>query len=157
MNIERLQKMVEMLRRIDEDRTLASMFDLGSWLETDSFSAELFITNAIPEQKMKFFREEYTGADCGTTACAMGFACLDPWFIKEGLMYLPYSGVVYTHNGKTYDGFEAAAMFFDIDESEAYYFFSKTRYGTYDKTAAWQVADRIEKFIEENSDVQGQD
>lgn len=157
MNKERLAEMVELLRKIDEDRTLASMFDLGAWLEAPTYAAAKRVADAAPEEKIEALKQTYeegrsNGDSCGTSACAMGFACLHPPFIAQGLTYIPHMGIVYTseEQGKRWTGFEAAADFFGIDYDDAYNFFAKTRYSTYDKTSPWQVADRIEQFIKTN-------
>lgn len=63
MNRERLERLVAVLDRVAEDPDLAAAFDLHNWVDGDP-----------------------ARVGCGTTACAIGHACLDPWFRSAGLV-----------------------------------------------------------------------
>lgn len=61
-----------------------------------------------------------TKTACGTTACALGFACSAPEFIKEGLVWEKDRWDQYHPTFDGYFNFEAAEEFFgiSIDRSE---------------------------------------
>ena len=64
---ERFENLLRVLRTVEEHEReqssqLTSIFDLHSWYNDDK-------------------RQDL----CQTTACAVGWCCLDPWFISQGL------------------------------------------------------------------------
>ena len=77
-----------------------------------------------------------SGVNCGTTACAMGYACHIPSFKRAGLKLVPYPGTL-GERGECYpafDGaneFDAAAKFFGISHQEASYLFNPMEYCGY--------------------------
>jgi hypothetical protein len=82
---------------------------------------------------------------CGTSACAVGWACVNPVFIEQGLKR--------RHTGapefKGLTSWDAVEAFFEINLDESEHLFD---YGTYPKfcgTGPGEVADRIEAFIAE--------
>lgn len=85
--------------------------------------------------------------NCGTAACAVGHACLDPVFIAQGLTWdSHYDDPRYGDESSWY----AVETFFDLTGDEATYLFYSDEYpdsGLH--TTAPQVADRIESFLNE--------
>lgn len=79
-------------------------------------------------------------ADCGTTACAVGWACLDPKMQSEGLSYTLQSGyfddivIIPTFDGET--GWDAVESFFGLTCSLCEQLFLEDSYSeTYDEDA----------------------
>lgn len=74
-----------------------------------------------------FVNKENTHFDCGTAACALGWACAYPEFKKQGLKYEggspTFPGVQEDCFGFT-DGFEVGSKFFGISYVEAYDLFA---------------------------------
>lgn len=93
-------------------------------------------------------REWCKKTTCGTTACAMGWACRIPSFRRAGLRSVPssfYEGVevpFYGHCG----GFNAAMQFFGISYSDALYLFESTSYPIGRRGRA-SVVRRLRQFI----------
>lgn len=94
--------------------------------------------------------------DCGTTACAVGWACRMPEFQAEGLGIDFEEGYgLPTFHG--YGGWQAVREFFQIDHETAALLFSEYSYDIYSPdegdlvrdgstTTARQVAERIRKL-----------
>lgn len=124
MNVERLTKLAELMDRIKP--TSKKKFDLQYW-------------------KKK--------TDCGTSACAVGWACSDPWFKEQGLKLK--TDVWSRKETETawdvyYDDwrhFAAVARFFDIREYEAEHLFMPGV--EYSKPA--DVASRVREFIKKKA------
>lgn len=87
---------------------------------------------------------------CGATACAVGHACLSPYFQAQGLrLRKDYDGVTPIYD--QHDGWDAVERFFDIDAGTAEHFFYRSEYpGGGETTTADEVADRIELFLSES-------
>ncbi len=80
--------------------------------------------------------------DCGTVACAIGWACAIPEFIKDGLRF--------EQNSPTYKGeysWTAVEKFFGISEKMAELLFSSFEYPA--NTGPGQVAARIINMVNE--------
>ncbi len=105
-NITRLTELLELIRAVDPAK-----LDLSEWRE-----------RIVGEQPV------YPGAisdkdlinDCGTIACAVGWACAHPPFKEQGLLYDSMFGfpVLHTQSG-VLDGWEAVEEFFSISHKEA--------------------------------------
>jgi len=76
-----------------------------------------------------------TDPGCGTTACALGWACAYPTFKRAGLRWGKY-GLAPQYKDKT--DFEAGAAFFGITEGEAEALFSPT-YANYSSVSHKKV------------------
>lgn len=90
--------------------------------------------------------------DCGTTACACGWAGLDPVFNEQGFSLTDKlsgsDGLIpmFTDNGYTVHGWTAVELFFGLTYGESDYLFSAN---SYEKIASPKdVANRIGEFIE---------
>lgn len=86
---------------------------------------------------------------CGKAACAVGHACVDPWFNERGLKLGDGPGIWPSPKYKGCSGFNATSRFFDISFEEATYLF--TEHSTPHKQSAADVAARIYRFIAEAS------
>lgn len=119
MNRERLQQMVTMLRELPVDGMIG--FDLGNWYDSEH--------------------------PCGTAACAVGHACLNPVFIRQGLTL--DRGILF-ESPKFGDahGWDAVEAFFGLEPSDAKFLFFEESYDEYAPTAG-DVASRIERFMVE--------
>ena len=80
---------------------------------------------------------------CGTSACAVGHACLNPVFMDQGLE-LTYWGAPRFDARSSWD---AVTHFFEIDREAAGHLFSDDAYKTGGNTEPAAVADRIESFL----------
>ncbi len=85
--------------------------------------------------------------DCGTTACAVGYACKIPEFEQAGLG-LGSSGQP-TYNGRCF-GFTAAAKFFGISSENAHKLFDANYYRE-GRDGVKAVVNKIRRFISDNS------
>lgn len=83
---------------------------------------------------------------CGTQACAMGWACRDPQFRKEGLT-TTRGGHSSTPAFEGHQAFYAAAKFFGISRNDAGMLFSPSAYD-FDNPTVSQVIGRIRDFID---------
>ncbi len=155
MNIERMERMAEILRAVCQERR---RFSLAVWVDYVKLWGK-----GEPE--------------CGTACCAVGWAAQDPWMNAEGLRLralrqsahggtiekriLPDGPVpserfepsnpgeveliepVYL--GST--GFDAVARFFDIPKATADYLFLQDSYEDGDDTKPEDVLSRVEHAI----------
>jgi hypothetical protein len=105
------------------------------------------------EQMVAMLRElppetfNLTNWQCGTTACAVGHACLNPVFKEQGLnLRIDENGVTPAFEGAL--GWFAVEKFFGLNEERANHFFHRWEYPNLGKTTAAEVADRIESFLQ---------
>jgi hypothetical protein len=96
----------------------------------------------LPEEKRENF--DLTDWNCGTSACAVGWACLDPVFIEQGLTF-DRLRIAPEFMGS--DGWHAVKAFFDIGFGQARDLFDIGNYGKGASTGPDEVAARIEAFI----------
>jgi hypothetical protein len=88
-----------------------------------------------------------TSWHCGTTACAVGHACLNPAFQEQGLSLVKDgTAMVPLYGGHA--GWNAVREFFGIDSDEDAYLFLAWEYPDGSETTPDQVADRIELFLQ---------
>lgn len=140
-NVERLKELQNVLNSVPEDQ-----FDLGVWIE------------GVDKEGKK--SSELIG-HCGTSACAVGWACTHPKFNEQGLKYGiddPVWEKVYTpmYNGKS--SWDAVGEFFGIsyqlsdllfDEGSYYDVFWCEDAGKVDVKPK-DVANRIQIVIDNN-------
>jgi hypothetical protein len=88
---------------------------------------------------------------CGTSACAVGHACLDPAFQEQGLE-LDRLNSAPVFDGK--EGWEAVERFFGLTHTQATYLFYFEAYDSGSAATADEVADRIESFLAEQTETQ---
>lgn len=136
MNTQRLQTLATFLRTVPADH-----FNLRSWRSAKS--GYTHVSDAVLES-----------LECGTTGCAVGWACSMPEFQAQGLAWgtdgisiagYPVYAQVDSVGNYRHSGWEAVEAFFDIDYSLAEHLFSSSEYA--DNATSLQVADRIESTI----------
>lgn len=125
MHLERMKNMVRVLRTVQSRPELSERFDLRTWFDTYS-------ANGRQHMEAQFESEEDTLSiphNCGTTACAVGYAGLDPWFREQGFTTADDGSVTFkTHYGHRSTSWNAVEEFFNISEHRAEYFFSANKY-----------------------------
>jgi hypothetical protein len=111
--------------------------------------------DALPRESFNlatWFRE----TDCGTVACAAGWACTIPAFKRAGLRIAksesPHHApqVIPTLTdaaGETYFGFDACAEFFGLLMGDSYHLFGPDEYRTGRRTTPKAVAKRIRAIV----------
>lgn len=138
MYTQRLNLLADFLETVPHHK-----FNLGNWRHADANSSNHL-------QYVKLIRDSMLlDMNCGTTACAVGWACTMPEFIERGLHWdavsISYDCVSYGSN-RTMVGWDAVTLFFNISREFAYAFFSDTTYPT-NTTTPTEVANRIRKII----------
>lgn len=98
------------------------------------------LRNLPEESDLEFHLADW---NCGTSACAVGHACLNPVFNEQGLKGTAWGAPRF--NG--YTSWDAVHRFFCLSTEDARHLFSDDRYPKGGGTTANQVADRIEAFI----------
>ena len=86
-----------------------------------------------------------TWMTCGTTACACGWAGMDPWFRRRGFKTKKQGG--YDVCYKSYTGIWATRIFFDLTRNEGQWLFLRSGYGRDGSKRA--VIQRLKTFIRE--------
>ena len=117
----RLTKLLDFLAHVPDER-----FDLSHWRNNSKDDRPSYY--AVDDDALR------TG--CGTTGCAVGWACTIPEFKEAGLAYKDYT--------VRYDGligFQAVQAFFGLSFMEAMYLFSETSYKA--NASPSDVAERI--------------
>lgn len=135
MNVRLLTILADFLDQLPSDQ-----FDLHTWLETgnlnDKAVAELTVAEMLAEK------------DCGTTACAIGWACTIPEFQEAGLKYhYDYDGIYVGQppaDGVT-DGstIQQVARLLDLTIFQANHLFMPHYYTDWDCVTPKGVADKI--------------
>lgn len=128
MNIEALEQLVRVLNEVQSDTRTAQSFCLDEWFDRVSSKVT---GNGIT------LREQFEQADqdkvsiitiphaCGTTACACGYAGLDPWFRERGFT-TNADGSLGGHNNMF--GWAAVKEFFQITHADACFLFDIMSY-----------------------------
>lgn len=136
MNIERLQYLADFLRTVPEDH-----FDLRTW-RADNTKDHMAFQLVSNESLMQHA--------CGTTGCAVGWACALPTFQEQGLVWAG-RGPRYncTRHLTSLTGWEAVQAFFDLDQEQGQTLFEASRYKSGYSTTIQPgtVANRIEAMI----------
>jgi hypothetical protein len=136
MNTKRLLILAVFLDTVPEHK-----FDLSSWRDTELEKltpGELLSGDYISNEKL-------LNNSCGTTGCAIGWACTIPEFIEDGFSWSRACPLL-TDNSKDWYGFDAVLNFFSIDESTSEYLFIDTSYDD-DKSGSKDVANRIREVV----------
>lgn len=149
MNIERLKHLIEVLKKVPEEQ-----FNLEFWRnydEADPFdeSFDTITKEALRKYGLGTISELSDTdfdvvMDCGTVACAVGWATSDREFNAQGFYYgsCPY----YTdETDKTYYNWDAVEQFFEIDYLTAQSLFSVESYIFFAKPI--HVIERIEALL----------
>lgn len=125
---ERFENLLRVLRVVQEHEQelssqLTPIFDLTWWYDNDD--------------------------KCGTTACAIGWCCQDPWFQRQGFALGSDQGMPKLFFPKYHglEEWEAVQKFFDLDGDEADFLFRAEAYG--DERVLAAVINRVEAFMNE--------
>lgn len=140
MNKERLELMVSLLDEVAEDSKLKPHFNLMTWVNVNR--------NQVLEDKLSVHL-------CGTTACAIGFAGLDPRFNELGFRLSPSGHTfkpVYCTADLHVTGWSAVDKFFDLNPRESSYLFSLMEYSN-DDVSPRQVANRIRQVLKDQETI----
>jgi len=107
------------MRPSDYKKRLLALVAFLENLPNEKFFYGTWVSGYNPNQSTKSF---LTSSECGTTACALGWACLMPKFKKFGLRLV--GGNVFSpllpNCGNSY---ESASKLFGIDTNEAVFLF----------------------------------
>lgn len=142
INVEALKQMIRVLREVQDDEELRDRFDLESW-----FSGE-----AVEDGTD--WKDGRLVPACGTTACACGFAGLDPWFNAQGFELratkdkVLHTTIAHTIAYKDKTHWEAVRAFFGVRQYDAEMLFGEESYR--DGARPIDVIQRIESFLKEN-------
>lgn len=159
MNIEALNQLIRVLNEVIASEKLTKHFNLVNWVGTATRHQviDTMIDRSTPSKLERV-------VDCGTTACACGYAAIDPWFNNRGLRfetisandYYPDAGdqtalsIVFRDpesDGRGYYSFSAISKFFNITHADACDLFVAS---SYEQTPVGpqQVIDRLRKFMQ---------
>lgn len=136
VNVDRLKELHSLLLSIPE-----SHFDLSIWMVGFNEADQTF---------------DKLSNECGTSACAIGWACTHPEFNKQGLRYehSPSFGNSGFPVYGEYEDWEAVRRFFNISDMLAETLFIESNYNKYYdygtdtyKIRPLDVADRIQVVI----------
>jgi len=119
MNKERLKILADFLKTVPEQG-----FDLATWVSLGD-----------------------TPNRCGTTGCAMGWACQIPVFKADGLRIIEYVDGMYVPEFDLSYGFSASARFFEIALDQALYLFQPHNYPAGQRKNPLAVVGRIYELI----------
>lgn len=167
MRVDRLKRLISILEAVEREEKL---FNLNVWADPEAEPFE-FDEQRSDERVVGWAgdRDEI----CGTSACAGGYAAMDPVFYEQGLrlkgkiggnyfVFVPdihtglpsgiYGvGITYTdETGVEHRDFEAAAVFFDIAVLHAFYLFDPGAYRDEEEkvvVSPRMVIERIEEII----------
>lgn len=131
INTERLGRLAGLLEQYTETPK-GPRFDLCGWSHCDYRRGGFLWLQTV---------------ECGTTACAVGLACLSGEFIKDGLGFVRFAGVMLpTYAGE--DNWPAIESFFGLNEDQSRALFSEDAYKvSRGPVAAAAVAHRIRRMI----------
>lgn len=156
ITVARLQTLVDFLKTVEPNR-----FDLDYWRNRPDLDNLLRVD---ANHSAAIVTDEELKNECGTTACAMGWACTIPEFQQSGLIYQMDNNcgctICYnTDNPKElpnhantlaakYYGVDAIKLFFVFNSHHtAQLLFYPHNYQKEGDTSINEVIDRIEKFI----------
>lgn len=143
MYVERLTHLANLLDRVYAN---GQLFHLGVWrwqwahLTHSEYEHVMLSTpNANP-----------TEHECGTVACAVGYATLDPVFNEQGLTATPCGQpmIFRVEDGHILSGWAAVRDFFDLDQMTAGHLFDSMCYPSDEEGTAMHVAQRIRRHLE---------
>ena len=134
MNKERLLKLAAFLETVPERK-----FDIQSWrCESNEAGASEFNSDLLQDQYLR-------DPDCGTTGCAVGWACSMPEFQAEGFIWtLTGPGLLRKVGGIS--GWPAVRAFFDLVQEDATALFDEYSY-TARANGPKDVAQRIREMV----------
>lgn len=135
------------MRQCYKDRLLILAKHLSK-VEDSKFDISIYIradNNYSGKENAEMYRK-----GCGTTACALGHACLIHEFNKSNLD-IRFNRPEFTTKNNTYYYLDAGEKFFGLTQKEADSLFLYDGYKSGYKTTAKQVARKIRKLVKEKS------
>ena len=152
MNIQHLNELIRVLENVNPID-----FNLAEWIVTQ---ANLEEAKEFNDDLLKHkYQQLQDPNSCGTVCCAMGWACQDQYFIKNGLT-LDGAAKIPTHLSTLYNeqtgktekqpthGFRAIKDFFEFENIQTgENLFLDSSYETQDKTTPEQVIARVRDLI----------
>ena len=138
MNTTRLLVLANFL-----DAVPAEKFHLGNWrdtvmtIEADTSPPYMLLRKELDDDRL-------LDHACGTTACAVGWACVIPAFKEQGLHW--DGDIAFIHGDVHEVGWDAAEEFFGLDSTESGKLF---RYSSYERgnNGPRDVAARIREMV----------
>lgn len=122
--IERFQNLIRVLDEVAQNQAMVNSFSLSDWF---ALYEELdMVEDALREEYERKFDTDAPDLltiphKCGTTACAVGYAGLDPWFRTQGLRTSIQGDMHYHPSGFNHplQNFPAVYEFFGIEPQVA--------------------------------------
>lgn len=112
IHIERLRALYAMIAGIPEER-----------IELETWRSRAFKPND-PDWSKEVTNKDLLSQDCGTLACAVGWACAHPEFQKQGLSWYGGSPTYLRRDGLRGFGWYAVESFFGISYGLSKFLFS---------------------------------
>lgn len=166
MHTERIKQLRDFLAALPEDRRTGH-FSLESWVTVDGQSDGEIYLDAAETPHRRLTRGHYNAtvnpadiiqAHCGSTACAIGWACSNPEFIRLGFKMAAKREAGYPPNKadltsltpyyKGAEGWDAVKQFFDLDLDTARILFDADYYDDGEATTVNEVIARLDELIE---------
>lgn len=134
MNHTAFAHAIRVLTEVSLNQIARAHFNLAAWLE---------IENGYDEWDpavVKAFNEDLANSpltiphQCGTTACAIGYMGLDPWFRDQGMQTTRTGELIFLEqvpdsvSHRTYYNWGAVEKMFGISEDDAEYLFQTDSY-----------------------------
>lgn len=116
MNIEALLRTADILEQVRDDAFNLYSF-VGRNYKEDKFAEAISTERTI-----------LVPHNCGCTACATGYAGLDPWFVERGFETTLSGDIYYKNKGQ--EGWEAVYAFYGLSYQQAHYLFDSDSYAS---------------------------
>lgn len=158
MHKERLQILARRLRGLAPREQAA--LDLTVWVcagkyswpfENSKLDTRMLAETATnsPEEAWELIVDKVR--NCGTSACAVGIACMTSELVAQGL-FMQAKGFSLLPRFNEAVGWPAVEQFFELCEKDAEFLFSNVKYYARGRRiTALEVATRIEQYIEDES------
>ena len=141
MNTTRLLLLADFLDTVPDHK-----FDLSSWRVLGDPDDDFAWYNNGKDYRMSVTADEQLfDHSCGTTGCAVGWACAMPEFQQEGLQWRNMAPTYATVAG-VFVNWHAVEQFFDISEAKSIHLFDFDSYTRQDNTPGG-VAKRIREVV----------
>jgi hypothetical protein len=138
MNTKRLLILAAFLETVPEHK-----FDLINWRDTGI--ERLTLKERLSGDYIS--NEKLLNNSCGTTGCAIGWACTIPEFIEDGFTWSGRWPLLTDSSSKPLcTVWRAVEYFFSIDKVTSEYLFMDTSYDC-DKSGSKDVANRIREVV----------
>lgn len=157
MNIERLNMMADLLDRIQADQVRSKLFNLANWYGPMTSDFENLVSGLEgPDSEKVFSRMQ----ECGTSACACGWAALEQSFNDLNFYFDPKKGKIiyevpepHSQWSVLYGSWRAIEEFFEVSKYRAEDLFHPAGYlregiaATDEDIQPKHVAERIRNYL----------